>query len=104
VIQSAFLSAGQRCSALRVLYLQRDIADHVLTMLSGAMQELKLGWPGRLETDIGPVIDSAQLEMLEKHAQEMERSARLIARVPLPPQLPEGFWFEPRAFEIGSID
>jgi len=68
------------------------------------MQELKLGWPGRLETDIGPVIDPAQLEMLENHVQEMERSARLIARVPLPPQLPEGFWFEPRAFEIGSID
>ena len=104
VIHSAFLSAGQRCSALRVLYLQQDVADHMLEMLSGAMQELKLGWPGMLATDIGPVIDRAQLEMLEKHAERMEREAQPIARVPEPKGVGDGFWFAPRAYELDSMD
>ena len=104
VIQSSFLSAGQRCSALRVLYIQRDVADHVLEMLAGAMQELAVGWPGRLATDIGPVIDEAQLDMLRRHAQRMEREAKAIARVPDPADAAEGFWFAPRAFELESID
>ncbi|MDT8408625.1 MAG: bifunctional proline dehydrogenase/L-glutamate gamma-semialdehyde dehydrogenase PutA [Wenzhouxiangellaceae bacterium] len=104
VIQSAFLSAGQRCSALRVLYIQQDIADHVLKMLDGAMQELRIGWPGLLDVDIGPVIDAAQLEMLDRHVNKMQRDARLIAQVPMPDSRPEGFWFAPRAYEINSID
>jgi len=104
VIHSAFLSAGQRCSALRVLYLQRDVADHMLEMLSGAMQELVVGWPGVLNTDIGPVIDDNQLEMLEKHAERMEREARPIARVPDPAGVGTGFWFAPRAYELDSMD
>ena len=58
VLESAFASAGQRCSALRCLYVQQDIADDFLTMLIGAMRELTLGDPWRLDTDIGPVIDS----------------------------------------------
>ena len=104
VIQSAFLSAGQRCSALRVLFLQRDIADHVLEMLAGAMQKLSIGWPGELATDIGPVIDRVQLDMLEAHAARMQQSAREIARVPMPQDLPEGHWFAPRAYEIDGIE
>ena len=104
VVHSAFLSAGQRCSALRVLFLQRDIADHVLEMLSGAMQKLKIGWPGELNTDIGPVIDRAQLDMLEAHAARMQQGAREIARVPLPQDLPAGHWFAPRAYEIDRIE
>ena len=104
VVQSAFLSAGQRCSALRVLFLQRDIADHVLEMLGGAMQKLRIGWPGELATDIGPVIDRAQCDMLEDHAARMQRIAREIARVPMPQDLPAGYWFAPRAYEIDSID
>ena len=104
VIHSAFLSAGQRCSALRVLYLQRDVADPMLEMLSGAMQELVVGWPGVLATDIGPVIDKGQLEMLEKHAERMEREARPIGRVPDPSGAGEGFWFAPRAYELDSMD
>jgi RHH-type proline utilization regulon transcriptional repressor/proline dehydrogenase/delta 1-pyrroline-5-carboxylate dehydrogenase len=104
VIHSAFLSAGQRCSALRVLYLQRDVADHVLEMLAGAMAELRIGWPGELSTDIGPVIDAAQLEMLERHAAKMERSARPIARAPDPDGVGEGYWFCPRVYEIDGIE
>jgi RHH-type transcriptional regulator, proline utilization regulon repressor / proline dehydrogenase / delta 1-pyrroline-5-carboxylate dehydrogenase len=104
VISSAFLSAGQRCSALRILCLQTDIADHVLTMLAGAMKEIRLGNPGLLATDIGPVIDPAQLEMLQAHAARMEREAKLVARAELPAELPPGHWFAPVAFEIDSID
>jgi len=103
VIHSSFLSAGQRCSALRVLYIQRDVADRILEMLAGAMQELAVGWPGRLATDIGPVIDQAQLEMLQRHDERMQRDAKPIARVPDPADAGEGFWFAPRAFELESI-
>jgi len=104
VITSAFHSAGQRCSALRVLCVQTDVADHMLEMLAGAMREVRVGWPGRLASDIGPVIDRAQLEMLEEHARRMQERARVIAEVPLPEDLPAGHWFAPRAYEIDSFD
>ena len=103
VISSAFHSAGQRCSALRILCLQHDIADRVLTMLAGAMREIRLGDPGLLETDIGPVIDQAQLDMLEAHARRMEQEGRPIAAVELPDGLARGNWFAPRAYEIDRI-
>ncbi|HDL6171891.1 TPA: aldehyde dehydrogenase family protein, partial [Mannheimia haemolytica] len=67
VLNSAFDSAGQRCSALRVLYLQRDVADHILTMLKGAMAELKVGLPQHLTTDVGPVIDKVAQQRLLDH-------------------------------------
>jgi RHH-type proline utilization regulon transcriptional repressor/proline dehydrogenase/delta 1-pyrroline-5-carboxylate dehydrogenase len=102
VIGSAFLSAGQRCSALRVLYLQDDIADKVIKMLAGAMQELVVGDPAMLITDVGPVIDEEALAVLRAHQQRMEEEARLIARTPLPPGL-EGQFFAPVAFEIKRI-
>ena len=104
VISSAFHSAGQRCSALRVLCLQREIADRVLTMLSGAMQELKVGAPGLLATDVGPVIDQGQLDGLKSHVARMEREARPVARAPLPEERADGFWFAPCAFEIDCLD
>ncbi len=104
VIGSAFLSAGQRCSALRVLFLQRDIADRVVKMLAGAMQELIVGDPALLQTDIGPVIDQEALQVLEKHALHMDRKARLIAKAPLDAGLSGGHFFAPRAYEIRSID
>jgi RHH-type proline utilization regulon transcriptional repressor/proline dehydrogenase/delta 1-pyrroline-5-carboxylate dehydrogenase len=102
VIGSAFLSAGQRCSALRVLYLQDDIAGRVIKMLAGAMQELVVGDPAMLVTDVGPVIDEEALAVLRAHQQRMEEEARLIARTPLPPGL-EGQFFAPVAFEIKRI-
>jgi RHH-type proline utilization regulon transcriptional repressor/proline dehydrogenase/delta 1-pyrroline-5-carboxylate dehydrogenase len=104
VLLSAFNSAGQRCSALRVLCLQDDIADRTLRMLAGAMQELKVGDPALLETDIGPAIDADALDQLEAHIAKMKREAKLVAAVPLPKDLPKGgFYIAPHAFEIGSI-
>jgi RHH-type transcriptional regulator, proline utilization regulon repressor / proline dehydrogenase / delta 1-pyrroline-5-carboxylate dehydrogenase len=103
-IHSAFYSAGQRCSALRILCLQEDVADHMIEMLAGAMQELRIGDPGILSTDIGPVIDAGQLEMLHAHARRMEEQARLIGRADLDDDLPAGHWFAPCAYEIDSID
>ena len=70
IIASAFQSAGQRCSALRVLYLQEEIADTVMTMLSGAMDELSVGNPWQLSTDVGPVIDTAAQTKINNHVEE----------------------------------
>jgi RHH-type proline utilization regulon transcriptional repressor/proline dehydrogenase/delta 1-pyrroline-5-carboxylate dehydrogenase len=104
VLLSAFNSAGQRCSALRVLCLQDDIADRTLKMLAGAMRELRVGDPALLETDIGPAIDADALKQLEAHVATMKRAAKLVAAVPLPKDLPQGgFYIAPHAFEIGSI-
>jgi RHH-type transcriptional regulator, proline utilization regulon repressor / proline dehydrogenase / delta 1-pyrroline-5-carboxylate dehydrogenase len=104
VLLSAFNSAGQRCSALRVLCLQDDIADKTLAMLAGAMQELRVGDPALLETDIGPTIDADALKQLEAHIAKMKREAKLVAAVPLPKDLPPGgFYLAPHAFEIASI-
>jgi len=102
VISSAFLSAGQRCSALRVLYLQQDVADKIESMLAGAMQELVVGDPRLLKTDIGPVIDTDALEILQAHAARMDREGHLIARVPMQPGI-KGHFFAPCAYGIDSI-
>ena len=102
VIRSAFHSAGQRCSALRVLFVQDDVADHTMELLAGAMQELVIGDPKLLSTDIGPVIDGRALEELREHANRMEREFRLIAKAPVNPAL-SGHFMAPCAFEIDSI-
>jgi RHH-type proline utilization regulon transcriptional repressor/proline dehydrogenase/delta 1-pyrroline-5-carboxylate dehydrogenase len=103
VIQSAFLSAGQRCSALRVLYLQEEIAERTIKMLKGAMAELAVGDPIRLATDLGPVIDEEARRRLELHAQEMEANCTLLAKVSMPESTNQGSFFAPRAYEIKSI-
>jgi RHH-type proline utilization regulon transcriptional repressor/proline dehydrogenase/delta 1-pyrroline-5-carboxylate dehydrogenase len=102
-ITSAFRSAGQRCSALRVMFLQEDIADGVIAMLQGAMKELVIGDPAALSTDIGPVIDLEARQRLEQHVQRMEREAKLLARCELSRELPEGFYFPPQAYELDSL-
>jgi RHH-type proline utilization regulon transcriptional repressor/proline dehydrogenase/delta 1-pyrroline-5-carboxylate dehydrogenase len=102
VLTSAFDSAGQRCSAARLLYVQADIADRLLAMLAGAMAELKIGDPALIATDIGPVIDAAAQEALERHAARMTREARLIYRCTLPPGTEHGTYFAPQAWEIDS--
>lgn len=103
VLISAFQSAGQRCSALRVLYLQEDIADALLGQLYGAMAELKLGDPAWVTTDIGPVIDAdAQMELLA-YCQNMARQGRLLAQTTLPPQAVQGYFVAPTVFAINSI-
>lgn len=103
VVTSAFRSAGQRCSALRVLFLQDDIADKTLTMLGGAMEELVIGDPGLLATDVGPVIDEDARGMLERHSERMEAEATLLYRCPLPAETAHGTFFAPVAFEIDGI-
>ena len=102
VIGSAVLSAGQRCSALRVLYVQEDIADRVIEMLRGAFKELVIGNPAMLSTDVGPVIDEDALGILLKHAGKMDKQANRIARAEIPEGL-DGHFFAPCAFEIDSI-
>ncbi|MCL4687248.1 MAG: bifunctional proline dehydrogenase/L-glutamate gamma-semialdehyde dehydrogenase PutA [Burkholderiales bacterium] len=101
-LSSAFDSAGQRCSALRVLFVQEDIAARVLAMLAGAMAELSVGDPARLETDVGPIIDAAAKAGLEAHIAKLEKAGRLIARAPAAPGT-HGHFVSPVAFEIGSI-
>jgi len=78
VISSGFQSAGQRCSALRVLFLQDDIADNVISMLKGALTELHIGDPAQLSTDIGPVIDQKALDALNAHSEYMETNGQVI--------------------------
>ncbi|MDG2523754.1 bifunctional proline dehydrogenase/L-glutamate gamma-semialdehyde dehydrogenase PutA [Stenotrophomonas sp. HITSZ_GD] len=103
-IASAFISAGQRCSAARMLFVQDDIADKVMTMLGGAMAELKIGDPALLSTDVGPVIDADALEILQKHAQRMDAEARAIAVAPVDAATAHGTFFAPRAYELKSLD
>jgi len=104
VIASAFDSAGQRCSALRVLFVQEDIAPRVISLLDGAMRELVIGDPGLIATDIGPVIDDEARAALERHAERMTREGRLICALDLPPGTEHGTFFAPRAFEIDRLD
>jgi RHH-type proline utilization regulon transcriptional repressor/proline dehydrogenase/delta 1-pyrroline-5-carboxylate dehydrogenase len=102
-LTSAFDSAGQRCSALRVLCLQDDIADRVLTMLKGAMAELSVGDPRRLDTDVGPVIDEPARTALEAHVARMrERDARVL-QLQLPLDCARGTFFSPTLIEIDSL-
>ena len=104
VVASAFNSAGQRCSALRVLFVREEIADRLTEMIAGAMDELKTGDPGILETDVGPVIDGDALAALERHAAEMDEVGKLIRAAPLDAETAgRGFFFAPRAYEIDSI-
>lgn len=103
-LASAFTSAGQRCSAARVLFVQDDIADKVMTMLAGAMDELKVGDPGLLSTDVGPVIDADALKILEDHAARMAGEARLIKQANLGEDAAHGTFFAPRAWELKSLD
>ncbi|HYX74838.1 MAG TPA: bifunctional proline dehydrogenase/L-glutamate gamma-semialdehyde dehydrogenase PutA [Steroidobacteraceae bacterium] len=105
VVTSAFTSAGQRCSALRVLYLQEEIAERVITMLIGAMRELKIGPPEELSTDVGPVIGAAARARLARHAGRMRREARLLYACELDAALAQtGHFFPPHLFELKRLD
>ncbi len=103
VIRSVFNSAGQRCSALRVLFIQEEAASRVLEMLAGAMQELRIGDPMHLDTDIGPLIDTQAMSALNAHAARMSGIGKLLSETPLPPDLAQGHYFAPRAFEIDGL-
>ncbi|MEO8017513.1 MAG: bifunctional proline dehydrogenase/L-glutamate gamma-semialdehyde dehydrogenase PutA, partial [Pseudomonadota bacterium] len=102
VVQSGFNSAGQRCSALRVLLVQEEIAPRVKTLLAGCMDELVLGDPARLGTDVGPVIDDEAMSMLTKHAESIVKGAPWSHRAPGAAKS-RGRFFAPLAVEIGSL-
>ena len=102
-LASAFTSAGQRCSAARVLFVQEDIADKVIGMLAGAMAELTVGDPGLLSTDVGPVIDADALKLLQAHATKMDDIAKPIATARTDDTLFQGTFFAPRAWELQSL-
>lgn len=124
VISSGFQSAGQRCSALRVLFLQEEIADKVITMLKGALAELHVGNPEKLSTDIGPVIDQKALDALNAHSDYMKTHGQLLYQCALfggnngensdnqndknsnekNQNLDGHFFFAPRLYEISDID
>ena len=104
VLTSAFDSAGQRCSALRVLFLQEDVADKMLRFILGAMDELKLGDPMKLETDIGPVIDEEARDRCNSSATRMAGKAKLLRKLELGPELENGVFFAPHVFEIPNIE
>ncbi len=103
VIVSAFRSAGQRCSALRVLYLQEEIADDVVAMLAGAMRTLTIGDPLDPATDIGPVIDEDARAMLQAHVDNLRQNARVVAECKLPRACEAGSFFPPTVIEIDSM-
>ncbi len=101
VMMSAFRSAGQRCSALRLLYVQSDVADSLLQMLEGAARELSLGDPRLPSTDLGPVIDSEARDGILAHVAEMKKTQKLRYAGPSsPPGLDQGSWVAPHIIEL----
>ena len=101
VIASAFTSAGQRCSALRVLCVPQHLAERVIALLRGAMAELRVGSPDRLDSDLGPLIDAAALQSLQDYLQQVQ--GRELSESPLAEGL-DGFYLAPRLVEIDSLD
>lgn len=102
-VRSAFDSAGQRCSAARVLFVQSDVADKVLTMLAGAVEALDIGDPMNYATDVGPVIDESSLDMLEAHKARMYREAKVLVDPAVPQACRVGTYVSPAAFEVDSV-
>ena len=101
VLASSFQSAGQRCSALRMLYVQKDIADHLLEMLYGAMEELGIGDPWQLSTDVGPVIDENARKKIVDHCDEFERKGRLLKKLEVPEK---GLFVSPAVLGVSGIE
>ncbi len=99
-VLSAFDSAGQRCSALRLLFIQDEVADKTLTMLAGAMAELAVGDPRWLATDVGPVIDARARDQLLQHIEDMRRTQRVVFQTPVAPS--RGSFVPPTLVEIDS--
>lgn len=104
VVHSAFKSAGQRCSALRVLFLQDDIADKAIEMIRGAMDELQVGDPRELATDVGPIISESAAGELLGHIDRLKAEDCLVHECVLPAACKKGSFVSPTMFEVGSID
>ncbi len=104
MVASSFQSAGQRCSALRVLFIQEDVADDMIRMIAGAMNALAVGDPRKLTTDVGPVIDAAARQALRRHLDWLELHARKILRADVPEELDaHGFFVPPAMYEIDNL-
>lgn len=103
ILQSAFNSAGQRCSALRVLFLPLETADKVIELLIGAMNQLNIGNPERYQTDIGPVIDRNAANKLAAHVEKMQKQATILYQLPLPAETKNGSFYAPTLIEIDSL-
>jgi RHH-type transcriptional regulator, proline utilization regulon repressor / proline dehydrogenase / delta 1-pyrroline-5-carboxylate dehydrogenase len=103
VLASAFQSAGQRCSALRVLYLQDDVADGMLEMIRGGFEALVIGDPGALSTDVGPVIDAEARDKLDAHLAAMRQRGHRVWQLELPRSCAGGTFVAPAIVEIGSV-
>ncbi len=105
VVQSAFGSAGQRCSACRILYVQEDVADKTILMLQGALQELKIGNPAEISTDIGPLIDEEALRIVQKHKTRLSGFGHKIVQTPLEQSMTRNaHFFAPVAYEIDGLE
>ena len=103
LVASAFDSAGQRCSAARVLFVQEDIAKRLLPMLTGAMEELRIGDPLDYATDVGPVIDEDARKMLDGHKTRMKAEAKTLIDLPLPAATKGGTFVSPAAYELPNL-
>ena len=103
VLMSAYDSAGQRCSALRLLCLQDDSAGHVLHMLRGAMQELRVGNPDQLATDVGPVIDAQAKADIEAYVDTMRSQGHRVTRLELPAECRHGHFVAPTLIEVSRV-
>ncbi|HEX2565887.1 MAG TPA: L-glutamate gamma-semialdehyde dehydrogenase [Burkholderiales bacterium] len=101
VVISAFQSAGQRCSAQRILFVDEGCAPRIVELLRGALAELKVGDPAEPDTDVGPIIDAPSRETLLRHVEELRRSARLVGEAPLSA---EGNFVAPIAFELALAE
>jgi RHH-type proline utilization regulon transcriptional repressor/proline dehydrogenase/delta 1-pyrroline-5-carboxylate dehydrogenase len=104
VVASAFNSAGQRCSALRVLFVQEEIADRVVEVLSGYMDELCIDNPAWLSTDVGPVIDKAAKQVLDEHKDWIRTQGRVIKELKIPAEFSHGTYVAPMAVELPNLD
>ena len=103
VVMSAFRSAGQRCSALRLLFLPEETADEIIEMLKGAMDALVVGDPGAASTDIGPIIDAESREMLDRHIAKMRTQAKVLHQVDVGALRDRGHFFGPAIVELSSL-
>ena len=104
VVASAFNSAGQRCSALRVLFVQEEIAERVIEVLTGYLDELQLGDPAFLDTDVGPVIDAAAKQDLDAHKQWIATQGKVLRELKIPAGCAHGTFVAPMAVELPSLD
>nr|WP_294851460.1 bifunctional proline dehydrogenase/L-glutamate gamma-semialdehyde dehydrogenase PutA [uncultured Sphingomonas sp.] len=103
VVASAFQSAGQRCSALRVLFVQEDVADGMLEMIGGAMEALTVGNPEEITTDVGPVIDEEAKAALDTHLAELAKRGKVLATVDMPSVTGRGHFVQPTMVEIKGL-